>query len=112
MALRRCRNFERAKAIVVRRAIMWKANSRLARGLAGSTDIRHRERKPAGEVVAVTGDEVDARAVATRHDAEAVVLDLVNAGARGRSLRRRGQTPLDEHQPGAGAQTQRHNDAG
>ena len=36
------------------------------------------QRKSAGEIIAVAGDEPDTSAIAARHDAEAVVLDFVN----------------------------------
>jgi CheY-like chemotaxis protein len=46
------------------------------------------QREAVREVVAVARDQADAAALPSRHDAEAVVLDLVNpAGAGGRLLR-------------------------
>ena len=60
-------------------------------------DGRRRQRKSPGEVIAVTGDEPDADRVAPRHEAEAVVLYLVNPvrSARWRFGRGR-QTRFDE----------------
>jgi hypothetical protein len=57
----------------------------------------HDLRKSLAEVVAVAGVEPHALGVAPRHDAEAVVLDLVQpVGAARRGLGRRRQAEFDE----------------
>ena len=62
-----------------------------------------------GDIVAVSSEEPHAGSVALRHDAEAVMLDLVNPIPTGRRfIGRAGQAWLDEVGQGAGTRTRQH----
>jgi hypothetical protein len=66
-------------------------------GLRQRRNVRHDLRKALAEIAAVAGDQAYAISVAPRHDAEAVVLDLVQpVRTAGRSFGRRRQARLDE----------------
>lgn len=72
-----------------------------------SRDRSDRERKPRGEIVAMPGYQPHAGTISTRHDAKAVVLDLMQPiVAAWRLLSWVGQARFDEADCGAVTQTQ------
>ena len=74
----------------------------LERGLGRALNARR-------EIVSGARNEPDARTIASRQNAKAVVLDLVYPTGTGRrSLGGRRQARFDDHQSGVGTLTQRH----